>query len=192
MPRLILASGSRYRKAQLEQLRVPFEAIESMVDEDVRKAAMTSPRELALTLASDKARAVGQNYPDAIVIGGDQLVSFEGEVLGKPGTTENAVEQLLRMSGKPHDLITAIAILHKGEIRTHVDETRLWMRPLDRESAERYVLADHPVDCAGAYKIESLGIALFEKIESHDHTAITGLPLMAITRLLREQGITIP
>ena len=162
------------------------------VDEDKRKAVMTSPRDLALALATDKVQAVARNHPHAIVIGGDQLVSLENDVLGKPGTTENAIEQLLRMSGNPHDLITAIAVVHNGEISTHVDETRLWMRSLDRASAERYVLADQPLDCAGAYKIESLGIALFEKIESQDHTAITGLPLIAITRLLSEHGIAIP
>ena len=192
MPRLILASGSPYRRTQLEQLRLPFEVVEPNVDEGEWKAVVTSPRALALKLATKKAEAVAQSHLGSIVIGGDQLVSFESEVLGKPGTADNAVEQLLRLCGKPHDLITAVVVLHEGRLTTHVDETRLWMRAIDRESAERYVDVDRPLDCAGAYKIESLGIALFEKIESQDHTAITGLPLLAITRLLRERGIAVP
>lgn len=192
MPRLILASTSPYRKAQLDRLKIPFEAIAPKVDEDAFKEKEHRPRELALTLAIEKAEAVARAHPEAVVIGGDQLVSFEGEILGKPGTPEKAARQLLRLRGRRHDLITAIAICHRGNRQTHVDETRLWMRAFDRETAERYVRSDEPSDCAGAYKIESLGIALFDRIESEDHTAITGLPLLAITRMLNASGIPVP
>ena len=192
MPRLILASTSPYRKAQLEQLRVPFDAMAPDVDEDAAKSLGLAPRELAERLAIRKAEAISCDHPDAIVIGGDQLVSFENEILGKPHTVENAIEQLLRLSGRPHDLITAVAVGHRGSTVTHIDQTRLWMRPIDREAARRYVLADDPLDCAGAYKIESLGIALFARIETEDHTAITGLPLLAVSRILNDLGIVIP
>ena len=192
MPRLILASTSPYRRAQLEQLKVPFEAIAPLVDEEAFKSLGLSPRELAAKLAVQKAEAVAREHRDAIVIGGDQLVSFQGEILGKPVTRDKAVEQLVCLSGHRHDLITAVAVCHQGTVETHVDETRLWMRAIDRAAAERYVLADEPLDCAGAYKIESLGIALFERIESQDHTAITGLPLLAIAKFLNERGIAVP
>jgi septum formation protein len=192
MPRLILASTSPYRKAQLEQLKFPFDAFAPNVDEDAFKSQNQSPRELAQRLAIDKAQAVARKHPEAVVIGGDQLVSFEGEILGKPQTEESAIEQLAKLAGHPHDLITAVAVCHQGACETHLDETRLWMRPLDREAIERYVLADRPLDCAGSYKIESLGITLFERIETQDHTAITGLPLLAITRLLNVAGIPVP
>jgi septum formation protein len=192
MPRLILASTSFYRKSQLALLKIPFDAIAPDVDEDAFKAQNFSPRELALRLAIEKARAVAQIHPDAVVIGGDQLVSFQDQILGKPRTEENAIEQLSKLAGHPHDLITAVAVCHQGACETHVDETRLWMRPLDREALERYVRTDRPLDCAGSYKIESLGIALFERIETQDHTAITGLPLLAITRLLCAFGMVVP
>ena len=192
MPRLILASTSPYRRAQLEQLKIPFEAIAPVVDEEAFKSLGLSPRELAAKLAVQKAEAVAREHRDAIVIGGDQLVSFQGEILGKPVTRDKAVEQLVCLSGHRHDLITAVAVCHRGTVETHVDETRLWMRAIDRAAAERYVLADEPLDCAGAYKIESLGIALFERIESQDHTAITGLPLLAIAKFLNERGIAVP
>ncbi len=190
--RVILASTSPYRKAQLESLRIAFEALDPGVDEADLKRTVSHPRELAIGLAVAKAEAIARQDAEAVVIGGDQLVSFEGEILGKPGAPENAVEQLLRLAGHCHELVTAVAISHQGKTRTHLDQTRLWMRDLDRAAAERYVAADRPLDCAGAYKIESLGIALFERIESSDHTAITGLPLMAVSKLLNDLGIPIP
>jgi septum formation protein len=191
-PRLILASTSPYRKAQLSQLRIPFEAIAPNVDEDEFKSRQLLPLELAQRLAIEKAQAVARTHPEAVVIGGDQLVSFADQILGKPHTVANAVEQLLRLAGQSHNLITAVAVCHNGSCHTHADQTRLWMRPLARDAIERYVRMDLPLDCAGAYKIESLGISLFERIETEDHTAITGLPLLAITRLLNEAGIPVP
>ncbi len=192
LPRVILASTSPYRKAELERLGIAFESLAPHVDEDDYKNRESNPQELALGLAVAKAEAIAGRFPEAVVIGGDQLVSFEGETLGKPLTQENAVQQLLRLAGCCHELVTAVAVCHRGQIQTHVDRTQLWMRPLDRAAAERYVAADEPLDCAGAYKIESLGISLFERIESNDHTAITGLPLMAVAKMLCACGIPIP
>jgi septum formation protein len=105
---------------------------------------------------------------------------------------ENAIDQLAFLAGQAHILITAVAVCHRGSCETHVDETRLWMRPLSRDAISRYVQIDRPLDCAGGYKIESLGITLFERIDTQDHTAITGLPLLAITKLLNACGLLVP
>ena len=193
---LILASLSPYRRALLERLGIPFECVRPPFDEEVFKnsdAARTlTPHQLAEGLALRKAESVAADRSHAVVIGGDQLVEFQGEVLGKPGSLDGAIEQLLRMSGQDHRLITAIAICHRGESRILTDVTKLRMRPLTRLEIERYVTADCPTDCAGSYKIEGRGIALFEQIDSVDQTAIIGLPLIALTSQLREYGFEVP
>jgi septum formation protein len=189
---LILASTSPYRRAQMERLGAPFRAVAPPVDEESLKDLSLTPRALALRLATAKARSVAEANPDAIVIGGDQLVALEGRILGKPGSIAGAVEQLLSMAGRSHELITAIAVVGRDEIRTHVDVTTLWLRALSRTEVERYVAADRPIDCAGSYKLEERGITLFERIESEDQTAVTGLPLIALTSILRGFGVTIP
>src|SRR6185312_16465853 len=114
------------------------------------------------------------------------------EVLGKPGTAERAAAQLARLAGREHVLVTAVALLHAGRIHEHVDVTRLSMRPLTAAQIERYVTADAPLDCAGSYRLEARGITLFERIDSADHTAIVGLPLIALTSMLAELGYPVP
>jgi septum formation protein len=143
-------------------------------------------------LALTKALSLADEEPDAAIIGCDQLVSFEGNVFGKPGTPDRAVAQLAAMAGHRHELITALVVVQDSDILQHTDITRLWMRPLSHEAIERYVAADQPLDCAGSYKLESRGITLFERIESEDHTAITGLPLIALVTILRNLGFVIP
>ncbi len=190
---MILASTSVYRKALLERLGLAVVCEPPGVDEDSYKSSIEDPFALAATLASAKARAVAQRHPGRIVIGGDQLVAFEGQILGKPGTFENAVEQIGRLAGKTHELVTAMSVIAPdGAEHRHTDIAWMTMRPLDRERIERYVRLDCPIDCAGAYKIESAGIALFETIETGDHTAITGLPLMALTTILERLGLALP
>ena len=189
---LILASTSRYRKALLERLGLPFHSIDPGVDEASFHSPRFDPRALAESLALAKARAVADREPGSVVIGGDQVVSLDGKILGKPGTVEAAVEQLLKLSGRSHELLTAVAVVGGSNITTWVDITRLTVRSLTRIECERYVLADLPTDCAGSYKLESRGIVLFESIESADHTAIVGLPLIALTTHLRSLGFAIP
>ncbi|WP_169976668.1 Maf family protein [Tautonia rosea] len=191
---LILASTSPYRRALLERLGLPFRCRAPGVDEDALKNQGLSPRELADRLAIAKADAVARLEPNpaAIVIGSDQLVAFEGRVLGKPGSVDRAVEQLLSLSGRDHELITAMAVIQGSHVIQHTDVARLHVRPLSQSEIERYVLADQPIDCAGAYKLESRGIVLFEQIDCADHSAITGLPLMALTTILRDLGVPIP
>jgi len=189
---LVLASTSPYRRKLLERLGVPFRCRAPRVDEEAMKASGTGPRELAELLAVAKAVSVRDQEPDATIIGGDQLVAFERRIYGKPGSAEAAVEQLAAMAGRSHDLITTIAVLHGEETHLHTNVTTLHMRRLARAEIERYVAADQPFDCAGSYKLEEWGIVLFEKIETEDHTAVTGLPLIALTTILRKLGFAIP
>lgn len=189
--RLILASESRYRRALLDRLGVPYEAVSSGVDETTSRHL--APLEQARVLARMKAEAVGA--PGALVIGSDQILDLGGEVLHKPGTAERAVAQLERLSGRSHRLITAVAVHSADQERTEIDVDIhvLTMRALSRAQLERYVAHDQPLDCAGAYRLESLGIALFERIEADpataDDTAVVGLPLMKTLALLRRFGV---
>jgi septum formation protein len=191
---LILASTSPYRRALVERLGVPFRSVAPSVDEEAIKASMqgATPRKLAEHLAITKARSVAAIETEAVVIGGDQLVSLDGVILGKPGTVERAVAQLQAMAGRSHELITAIAVLYNWRIYAETDVTRLVVRSLTLDEIRRYVEADRPLDCAGSYKIEARGITLFERIESADHSAIVGVPLIALTSILREIGFAIP
>lgn len=189
---LILASTSPYRRALLDRLGLPFRALAPHVDEDRVKGEPLEARELAERLAAAKARSIAGDWPEAAIIGGDQVVSVGGRILGKPGTAEAAVEQLTTLAGRSHELITALAVCVGDRLMRHLDVTTLWMRPLGRSEIERYVAADRPLDCAGSYKLESRGIALFERIASEDHSAITGMPLIALTGILRGLGFAIP
>ena len=191
-PELVLASTSVYRRALLERLGVPFRWRAPLCDEESLKSERSDPRTLAETLAHAKAASLVEAEVDAAIIGCDQVVSFQGQVFGKPGSIARAVEQLTAMAGQTHELITALVVIHGERVFRHTDVTSLRMRRLSREAIERYVAADQPLDCAGAYKLESRGIALFEKIESDDHTAVTGLPLIALVTILRELGYEIP
>jgi septum formation protein len=191
-PDLVLASTSVYRRALLERLGVPFRWQAPHCDEESLKRADLDPRTLAETLAHAKAASLIDLERDAALIGCDQVVSLQGQAFGKPGSVDRAVEQLRAMAGHTHELITAMTVIHAGRTFQHTDVTRLRVRPLSRAAIERYVAADEPLDCAGAYKLESRGIVLFEKIDSDDHTAITGLPLMALVTILGEMGYEIP
>jgi septum formation protein len=189
---LVLASTSRYRRALLERLGIPVRCRAPRVDEESEKTAGLEPRSLAALLARAKALSLCDEEPHSTLIGCDQLVACEGRIFGKPGVVAAAVDQLVQMSGRSHDLITALAVRHEGRVIEHLDVTTLHMRPLGREEIERYVAADLPLDCAGSYKVEGRGIVLFERIESADHTAITGLPLIALTTILRDLGYPLP
>jgi septum formation protein len=194
LPELVLASTSVYRRVLLERLGVPFRCRAPLCDESVLKAQgdESNPRKLAESLARAKAESLISAEPGAAIVGCDQVVSFGGAVFGKPSTACRAADQLMAMVGRSHELITALAVIGGGRTYQHTDVTTLWLRPLTRDAIERYIAADQPLDCAGSYKLESLGIALFEKIESSDHTAITGLPLIALVSILRELGYAIP
>lgn len=193
MPSLVLASTSAYRRELIARLGVPFSAVAPSCDEEALKDPALAPADLALHLAREKARSVAADWPDAHILGSDQLVEIDGAILGKPGSAEAALEQLMRLSGRAHRLVTALVLSCPGAgLLEHVDVHVLHMRALTRDELSRYVSADRPLDCAGSYKIEARGISLFERIEGADFTAIMGLPLVALTSLLRGQGFSCP
>lgn len=191
LPHLVLASTSPYRRELLARLGLQFACEAPGVDEHAAGAGH-APEARALALALAKARAVAARRPDAVVIGSDQVCALGDEVLGKPGSAEAACAQLHRLQSREHRLATAVAIVHGSRERSFLDVTRLHMRALPPEAIRRYVAADQPLDCAGSYRIEGLGISLFDRIESEDQTAIVGLPLLATARTLREFGYELP
>jgi septum formation protein len=192
-PRLILASTSPYRRALLERLGVPFEIAAPACDEDALKRSGLTPHEVAVRLAREKAQSVARTLKDAYVLGSDQLVDLDGEILGKPGTSDAAVAQLARMAGRSHLLVTAMAMVTpRGSLLEHLDVHTLTMRKLHDAEIRRYVAREAPLDCAGSYKIERGGIVLVERIEGDDFSAITGLPLLMLTTWLRREGFELP
>ena len=192
MADLILASTSKYRRELLTRLKLPFETVAPGVDEVAVKAAGGLAREVVEELARRKAEAVRLLRPSDVVIGSDQAAVLDGEVLDKPGTEANAVAQLRSLRGRGHQLITAVAVAHPDGIERFTDVTNLTMRRLTDEEITRYVRAEMPLDCAGSYKIEGLGVTLFEQIETRDHTAIVGLPLAQLSDTLRDLGFALP
>ena len=188
VPKLVLASTSRYRRALLDRLGLSYTVVDPGVDE--RAVDLPAP-ELVLRLSRLKAEAVAALHPNAVVIGADQAPALDDGILTKPGTRAAAIAQLERLAGREHELLTAVTLVH-GETRlSHLDRHRLRLRPLGRAEIEDYVDRDVPLDCAGAYKIESLGIALMERIDGEDFTAIVGLPLVALVRMLGRVGIPV-
>lgn len=190
--RLILASTSPYRQVLLERLGVPFDCVAPACDEGQLKNAFLSPQALAEMLAAAKAESVRSLHSSAYILASDQVAACDGRILNKPGTVEAAAEQLSWLAGKEHELVTAVYLAGPERSWKHTDITRLQMRPLDEAEIVRYLAADKPFDCAGSYKLEQRGIALFESIRSDDHSAITGLPLIAVASMLRQCGFQVP
>lgn len=189
---LILASTSAYRRALLGRLGVPFECEAPGTDE------RTLPGEpadaVALRLARLKAEAVAVRRPGCIVIGSDQVAVRGQDILGKPGTVERCADQLLRSSGQEVVFLTAVHLIDgtTGRAEFHLDRTVVRFRELGPDEIARYIASDAPIDCAGGFKAEALGISLFERIDSADPTALTGLPLIWLCGALRRAGIPVP
>lgn len=195
MPRLILGSSSCYRSELLSRLRLPFEVMVPNIDETPNIGE--SPEATALRLARGKAAAVSAKAPGALVIGSDQVATLDGLQIGKPGTHERAMEQLRLMRGRQVIFHTALCLWDgrnpdaaKAAQIENV-QTFVTFRNLPDEELDAYLRAEQPYDCAGSAKNESLGIAILEKIESKDPTALTGLPLIALTTMLRRAGVPI-
>jgi septum formation protein len=186
---LILGSTSRYRKELLSRLQIPFETAAPDVDETPH--SNESPKDLALRLALAKARAVALKYPEAVVIGSDQVADLEGMPLGKPGNHTNAILQLQRMRGKTVIFQTALSVvcIATGYERTDLAEVKVKFRDLSDAEIESYLRAEEPYDCAGSAKSEGLGIALLDAIDNDDPTALIGLPLIRTCQMLREAGV---
>ena len=192
MARLVLASTSRYRRDLLERLRLSFDVARPDVDETASPGE--SPRDLAIRLAQAKACAVAtQLADDAWALGSDQVAEVEGRALGKPGGRAAAIAQLDSMSGRIVRFHTALCLAHAdGRTFADIDLTEVHFRALTDAEIERYVDAEQPFDCAGSFKSEGLGIALFERIDNRDPSALVGLPLIATCMLLRKAGFALP
>ena len=189
-PPLILASTSRYRRELLQRLRIPFEVISPNVDETPLTGESTL--DLALRLANAKAAAVAKEHPHAWVIGSDQVADLHGAAIGKPRNFERALAQLQLMRGQAVTFHTALCLM-RGEQQTTLNvPTKVTFRKLSDEVLKSYLLTEEPYDCAGSAKSEGLGISLLESIKSDDPTALIGLPLIALTSLLRDAGFIIP
>ena len=186
---LILGSTSRYRHELLSRLRWPFEVVAPEVDET--PLAGEAPKDLATRLALAKARAVAAQFPQALVIGSDQVADLQGQPLGKPGTHERARAQLRQMSGQTVVFQTALAVVCQASGFEQVDlaPVQVQFRDLSDAEIEHYLLTEQPYDCAGSAKSEGLGIALLERIDNDDPTALIGLPLIRTCRLLRAAGL---
>jgi len=192
MKKIVLASTSPYRRELLARLRLPFESVAPGVDEGA--LAGESPRVTARRLAQAKAQAVATRTPDALVIGSDQIADLDGAPLNKPGSHVAALDQLLQLQGRTAVFHTALAIASDGGQRIDVDcvPTTVSFRSLTRAQLDAYLRADRPYDCAGAARIESLGIALVAAVRSDDPTALIGLPLIRLTSMLAASGLSIP
>ncbi len=186
---LVLGSTSAYRRELLQRLQIPFEIAAPGVDESPRSGE--TPVQLAQRLALEKAKSVAAHFPQAVVIGSDQVADLDGQALGKPGTHERAVAQLRQMRGKTVVFQTAVAVvcLATGFEQTDLAAVRVQFRALTDDEIENYLRAEQPYDCAGSAKSEGLGIALLESIHSDDPTALVGLPLMRTCRMIRAAGI---
>lgn len=196
--KLILASTSKYRKELLERFHTPFEAHKPLADEEalkhdwLKRHPTFKPRELAEALAQAKAESLSDQHPNALIIGSDQLVDLDGEILGKRPDFQSACAQLELLSGRSHQLITAVALAQAGhKTRIFTDVTTVSFRKLSREEIQRYVEIEKPYDCAGTYKIEGLGVRLIQELQTKDPTAIVGLPLIQLSDELRLRGFAL-
>lgn len=190
--RVVLGSTSRYRAELLRRLGIAFEQRAPGTDEDV--VAGEGPAGRAVRLAQAKAVAAGAGLSDALVIGSDQVAELDGVLLDKPGTAAIARAQLSASSGRVVHFHTAVCVIDTRTGRQHAcrDHTRVHFRTLLPAEIDRYIAHEQPLDCAGSFKCEGLGISLFERIENEDPTALVGLPMIALARLLRECGMAIP
>ena len=190
--KLVLASTSSYRQMLLERLSIPFEL--ARPDTDETPLPGEPPATTAERLAAEKARAVATAWPDALIIGSDQVAYLGDRVFGKPGTESRAIAQLQQMSGQTVVFHTALALLNtrSGRLQTAGIPTRVRFRTLTEAEIRRYVAKEQPLDCAGSAKSEGLGISLLEALSGDDPTALIGLPLIALSRMLRAEGLELP
>ena len=189
-PRLILASSSAYRKELLSRLQLPFDVAVPDIDES--PVAGETPSATALRLARQKAAAVAERHPGCLVIGSDQVATLDDEQIGKPGNHAAALAQLQKMRGREVVFHTALCLWDGRDNSAQVQDiqTIVQFRDLADEELDAYLRIEQPYDCAGSAKNEALGIAILERIDSSDPTALTGLPLIALTGMLRQAGVS--
>ena len=191
MTQIVLASTSPYRRELLERLGLPFD----IASPDVDETALTyeTPVQLVKRLAKLKARAVAEDFQDALIIGSDQVAVLDNQILGKPGNHKTAVKQLNNASGKKVLFLTGLCLLNSatGETQVNVDEFSVSFRQLSASQIENYLQREEPYDCAGSFKSEGLGISLFEKMEGDDPNALIGLPMITLINMLSAEGVDV-
>lgn len=190
--KIILASSSVYRKSLIEKIVSNVVCLRPTCDEESLKNKLLAngenPIQIAHALSYEKGSSVFKRNPESIVISGDQLISFEGQIIGKSHNFENAQKQLKLLNGKTHDLITCVTVFSQDQT-TYIDHiSKMTFKKLTALEIDRYLIKDQPFDSAGSYKIECSGIGLFEKIETDDFTAIQGIPLLWLSQTLRKMG----
>ncbi|HAV1667763.1 Maf family protein [Enterobacter sp. HA-027-I-ECC] len=187
MPNLILASTSPYRRMLLEKLGIPFECAAPEVDETPQPGE--SPRHLVTRLAKEKAQSLAVRYPAHLIIGSDQVCVLDGEITGKPYTEEIACQQLLRARGSIVTFYTGLALYNSasGHLQTECEPFDVHFRHLSEQEIMDYVRRERPLNCAGSFKSEGLGIALFDKLDGRDPNTLVGLPLIALCQMLRRE-----
>ncbi len=191
MQPIILGSSSIYRSELLAKLKLPFSTASPNIDESALIGE--SPAQLVLRLAENKARKVAETNLSALVIGSDQVAVLEGEILGKPGTAENAVKQLLAASGKTVTFLTGLALYNAAnqQMQSIIEPFEVSFRNLSERQIRRYVDLEQPFDCAGSFKSEGLGISLFSELRGSDPNSLIGLPLIRLVDMLAAQGVSV-
>jgi septum formation protein len=188
---LVLASSSKPRKSLMNRLQAPYISISPDIDESPKLNEST--QDLVVRLALEKAQAVAEQFPNALIIGCDQTAECEGIQLNKPHHFDKAVEQLKSVSGKKVQFITGLCVLntHTGKLQQHMEITDTYFKILTQSQIENYLHAEQPYECCGSIKSEGLGIALVDKIVSNDPTSLIGMPMIALVRMLEHEGFTI-
>ncbi|MES9882850.1 MAG: nucleoside triphosphate pyrophosphatase [Sedimenticola sp.] len=189
---MVLGSTSPFRKALLERLKLDFITASPDIDESIH--AGETPEALVTRLALEKAKTVAKQHTNALIIGSDQVASIEGDILGKPGNRDNAISQLESASGKRVTFYTGLCLLNSvnGNSQVLCEPFHVHFRVLSSSQIERYLDAEEPYNCAGSFKSEGLGIALFERLEGDDPNALIGLPLIRLITMLSNEGVQIP
>jgi len=188
MRKIILASSSQYRSRLLARLNFPFETISPSIDES--SISNESAEQMVERLAKSKAKKIAENNSDALIIGSDQVAVFERQIIGKPGNHLNASKQLAEFSSKTVRFITGVALLDSKSFEEFYQQSTVTVtfKQMSSFEIENYLLIDKPYDCAGSFKVESLGISLFESVQSDDPTSLEGLPLITVCQLLSKAG----
>ena len=188
MSNLLLASTSPWRRMLLEKLTLPFDCAAPEVDETPQPGE--SARQLVVRLAQAKAQALASRFPQHLIIGSDQVCVLDGEITGKPHTEENAHRQLRKASGTIVTFYTGLALYNSanGHLQTECEPFDVHFRHLSDQEIEAYIRKENPLQCAGSFKSEGLGITLFERLEGRDPNSLVGLPLIALCQMLRREG----
>jgi septum formation protein len=190
--KIILASSSIYRKSMLERLNLGFEIAIPNIDETAKEDEL--PSQLVMRLSCQKAKKIGESHANALIIGSDQVACLDRQVLGKPGSRENAIRQLQRMSGQTIIFFTGLCLFNSEskESQSAIIPYEVCFRAINNDEIKRYLDMDSPYDCAGSFKSEKSGITLIKKMRGDDPTALMGLPLISLTEMLRNEGVIIP